>query len=104
MRMLTDDLHIFDCEPHNELLGNRSWNEAFCTAHPGEKYAVFFPDGGDVLLDVTAMGDHQLTIRWLDIRASRWSEPVQVEADQGGLRLQTPQEEGYWAVIVRRME
>ena len=54
--MLTDEIDIFTCEPHNDLLSNRSWNEAYCTANPGVEYAVFFPDGGNVLLDVTATG------------------------------------------------
>lgn len=100
MRMLTNDLHIFDCEPHNDLLDNRSWNEAYCTAHPGQRYAVFFPDGGDVLLDVSAVRDEALRVRWLDIRASRWQEVEQAQSSDGWLRLQTPQEEGYWAVLV----
>jgi hypothetical protein len=103
MRMLTDAMTIFECEPHNDLLSQRSWNEAYCTANPGTEYAVFFPDGGDVLLDVAAVGDRSLLVRWLDIRQSAWLEPptVAVPDDNRQLRLQTPTEEGYWAVLVK---
>ncbi|MFN2156960.1 MAG: hypothetical protein ACK2UX_17130, partial [Anaerolineae bacterium] len=95
-------LDVYRCEPHNDLLGNRSWNEAYCAAIPGEQYGVFFPDGGNVLLDVSAT-TAPLTVRWLDIRASRWvGLPVGIEReDAAHVRLATPQEEGYWAVIVR---
>jgi hypothetical protein len=107
MRVLTDDMDIFSCEPHNDLLQNRSWNEAYCTAHPGVEYAVFFPDGGNVLLDVSATGGKPLTVRWLDIRKSRWTgEATRVKVEGGvessiPLRLITPTEEGYWAVLVK---
>jgi hypothetical protein len=107
MRMLTDKMDIFSCEPHNDLLQNRSWNEAYCTSHPGVEYAVFFPDGGNVLLDVSATGGKPLTVRWLDIRKSRWTgEAMRVKVGQeiehdNLLRLITPTEEGYWAVLVR---
>ncbi len=104
MRLLTDSMNIFDCEPNLDLLRSRSWNEAYCTANPGVEYAVFFTDGGNVLLDVSAVDNFgQLSIRWLDIRSSAWlesAENVVIEDDQF-LRLQTPTEEGYWAVLVR---
>ena len=103
MRMLTDEISIFECEPHNDLLGNRSWNEAYCTANPGLAYGVFYPDGGDVLLDASAVGTGTVAVRWLDIRERRWTGeaiPVPVAAD-GTVRLVTPTEEGYWAALVK---
>jgi len=102
MRMFTDAIDIFICEPHNDLLQNRSWNEAYCTANPGVAYGVFFPDGGNVLLDAAACGDKPLTLRWLDIRQSRWSQMKEVAAGEHDLlRLVTPTEEGYWAALVQ---
>lgn len=100
MRMLTDKLDIFSCEPNNELLKNRSWNEAYCTAISGKQYAVFFCDGGHVLLDVSAAGDARLTIRWLDIRNCQWLSPVYIHIDSHLVPLNTPREEGYWAALI----
>jgi hypothetical protein len=102
MRLLTAELDIFTATPNTGLLANRSRNEAYCTAEPGRAYAVFFPDGGDVRLDVSAAGGRPLALRWLAIRESRWHGiPVEVEPEQGGsLRLVTPTEEGYWAALV----
>jgi hypothetical protein len=107
MRRLTDKMNIFACEPHNDLLGNRSWNEAYCTANPGFEYAVFFPDGGNVILDVSHLRGKPLTIRWLDIRNSQWMvETTEDDASAciepaGRLRLVTPKEEGYWAALIQ---
>ncbi|MFC1961166.1 hypothetical protein ACFLYO_10700 [Chloroflexota bacterium] len=99
LRMITDEMNIFACTPHNDLLSNHSTNEAFCTANP-----VFFPDGGNILLDASAISGNMLTIRWLDIRANHWlggdSAP---HVDNGLLHLVTPEEEGYWAVLVQTM-
>jgi hypothetical protein len=109
MRLVTAEIDIFTCEPHMDLLSERSRNEAYCTANPGASYAVFFPDGGNVRLNVSKAGDRSLTVRWLDIRNSHWiGEPVAVEPEAGDadrfLRLVTPTEEGYWTAVVNVME
>jgi hypothetical protein len=102
MRMFTDAIDIFTCEPYNDLLQNRSWNEAYCTANPGIEYGVFFPDGGNALLDVSASGDKPLTVRWLAIRESRWmAKAAAIQSKDGFARLITPTEEGYWAALVK---
>jgi hypothetical protein len=103
MRMFTNEIELYDCEPHNDLLHNNSWNEAYCTAHPGVTYGVFFPDGGNVRLDVSAAAGHSISVRWLDIRKWAWTgEPVPCQPEpQGSLPLITPAEEGYWAALVQ---
>ncbi len=102
MRMLIDRLELERSEPHNDLLTNRSWNEAYCTAIPGESYAVFFPDGGNVWLDISAAEIETLRLDWLEVRASRWSLPSPdiISVDGGWLHLVTPTEEGYWVAWV----
>ncbi len=102
MRLFAEELDIYRSEPHNDLLANRSWNEAYCTARPGAQYGVFFPDGGDVVLDVSA-AQGPLCARWLEIRACRWTGPAQAiqREDSAQVRLVTPREEGYWAVVVK---
>ena len=104
MRLLTDQMNLFACEPHNDLLHNRSWNEAYCTANSGIEYVVFFPDGGDVQLDVSVEEGRALRLRWLDIRSSAWIERETVTVESGLMRLITPREEGYWAALVQTRE
>jgi hypothetical protein len=101
-RLLLSEVDLIACVPDNALLHNRSPNEAYCSAKSGLGYAVFFPDGGDVMLDVSATSDAALNLRWLDIRAGQWQEAVTITADgEGMVRLQTPEISGYWLGLVR---
>jgi hypothetical protein len=98
-RMLTDALKWFACEPNNDLLSDRRDNEAYLSAERGRQYAVYFPDGGSVVLDVSDMQARPI-IRWLDIERSRWHEPRSAFLDdQRRLRLETPGH-GHWAAVI----
>jgi len=97
LRMLTDAMNVFVCEPQNSLLGERDSNEAYCLAQPGSQYAVYFPDGGQVRLDVSAVRG-KLGVRWLDIANSRWQQPQTTEASRL-LDLKTPGK-GPWVLLV----
>ena len=97
MRMLTDNMDIFTCEPHNDLLSARKDNGAYTIAKPGREYAVYFPNGGSVRLDISdAQGDMRL--RWLEISQSKW---VKEENLEGGevISLSAPGE-GHWAALI----
>ena len=41
--MLLNEIDVFTCTPHNDLLSNRQENEAYCLANPGTEYVVYFP-------------------------------------------------------------
>lgn len=100
LRMLTDRMDVFRCAPHMELLQEFSRNEAYCFANPGAEYAVFFTDGGHVRLDVSG-DDGPLTVTWLDIVNSVWLSPEPATPTDSLLTLETPQPEGYWAVLIQ---
>jgi hypothetical protein len=76
MRMLTDKFDIFNSYPANELLSERSENEAYCLATKNGKYILYFPTGGNVRLNVKP-GSYQ--IRWLNILSSSWQETLDIE-------------------------
>jgi hypothetical protein len=97
MRALTDRMDIFHCQPHNDLLSERQDNEAFCIASPSKEYAVYFPDGGQVKLNLGK--PRKATLRWLDIVQSEWKEPLECPEDSV-ITLQCP-EKGFWAVLVQ---
>ncbi|MGC9454500.1 MAG: hypothetical protein ACP5HU_06510 [Phycisphaerae bacterium] len=101
-RMLTDTMDFPSAEPNNGLLADRADNEAYCIAKPGESYVVFFPDGGEVSLDISAVAEDRLTVRWLDIIHSRWLDEQTAGAEDGKMTLRTPRPEGYWAVVVSK--
>lgn len=97
-RMLTDRMNVFACEPHNDLLSDKNPNEAYCLANPGKEYTVYFPDGGEVTLDISAT-QKSVKICWLDILKCRWGDARPAET-QGKLKLRCPSR-GYWAVLVQ---
>lgn len=101
MREIDNSLDVFRAAPRNDLLSDRSPNEAYCLAEPGKQYAVYFPNGGEVKLDVSA-AQGALQVRWLDINRSTWREPTTVTTD-GSLALQAPGD-GHWAVLLTPRE
>jgi hypothetical protein len=98
MRMLTDQMDVFHCEPRNDLLAGRQENEAYCLAKPGVEYAVYFPNGGAVTLNINPI-DRPARVRWLDIMKSKWVDLKSAQMD-GTVSLECPSK-GYWAVLVR---
>jgi len=98
LRMLTNEMDIFTCAPHNDLLSDRKPNEAYCLANPGKEYAVYFPDGGEVTLDTESL-KKPVTVRWLDIMKCRWADAERIEA-KSKLTLRCPSR-GYWAVLIQ---
>ncbi len=98
LRTLTDKMNVFTCKPHNDLLSERDDDEAYCFANPGKEYAVFFTNGGEVKLDISALKG-QATVQWLDIMKSEWKEAKQIKT-KSELTLQCPAK-GYWAILVQ---
>ncbi len=98
MRMITDRMNVFKCMPSNNLLSDREDNEAYCFANPGTEYAVYFPKGGEVTLDISAM-KKSVTVRWLDVMKSKWSGRKRTKG-KSKITLTCPSQ-GYWAVLVR---
>jgi hypothetical protein len=65
-RLLENDIKLWDVKPHMELLKERQPNEAYLVAKPGEQYALYFTDGGNIGLDLTNHnGTYKLT--WISI-------------------------------------
>ena len=99
VRDLSDRMAWFDAAPHNDLLGEREDNEAYCRARPGREYAVYFPDGGSVTLDTGTLGGDG-TVAWLDVLGNGWSGP-QTLSGGGSVRLEPPAA-GHWIALVQR--
>jgi len=100
LRLLTDDMDIFTCAARNDLLPDRKPNEAYCLANPGKEYAVYFPNGGEVTLDISDLKGIAKA-KWLDIAQSKWKTQQTLEVGRGVV-LRVPQS-GPWAVLVSKM-
>ncbi len=99
-RMFLAEFDIFSAVPDAEsrLLSGRSDDEAYLTAVPGERYALYFPEGGSVRLDLRDAGG-DFSVKWLDIRSSRWHDAPKVRG--GGFAALDAPGNGHWAVVIR---
>jgi len=100
-RMLLRKIDIFAATPDtaSRLLGDRDPNEAYLTHEGQATYALYFPDGGTVTLDLTGT-EGPYRVEWLDVEASEWTARRTVDGGQH-VRLNAP-ENGNWAVLVER--
>jgi len=88
IRMATDRIGFFNATPHNELLGNRAENEAYCRAVPGAEYLVYFPDKGEVELEVELPGK-EIQVSRLEILTGTWKDE-ESHISNNGLTLMSP--------------
>lgn len=97
MRNLLDRIDPFGCEPHNDLLSEREENEAYCFAHPGKELALYFPNGGEVRLQ---LDPGRWRVEWLHILSSEWREPVLLAEEDSPVLA--PPSEDHWAALITR--
>ena len=97
LRMATDQLDIALTSPRNDLLGDRRENEAYLLAEPGRQYAVYFPDGGSVYLDMSP-SEGGWSVRWINLGKAEWIDQDRVQAG-GAVRLETP-DKGHWIAVI----
>jgi hypothetical protein len=110
MRLLLEELDLFSCAPHNDLLSPLDISsEAYCLADIGRQYAIYFPDGRHAIeLDPWVVAD-SMTLRWLDIERAQWSEATTIQIDpdyfdpqwihKAKVRLQTPDNRPHVALL-----
>ena len=99
-RKLESLIPLWSVEPANELLGERDDDEAYLAAAPGTAYAMYFPAGGEVTLDLASV-DGTFDLRWIDIATGEWGPTAQLTG--GARRSIAPPTDGNWgAAIVRR--
>lgn len=99
MREFTQAVHLFSMNPHNDLLSQRTPNEAYCLAEPAKQYAVFFCGDGDrsVALDLSHAAGN-LRCRWLDVAQTRWvRDEMTVSGNECPLRAPGP---GQWVAVL----
>ncbi|RPJ83032.1 MAG: hypothetical protein EHM18_14965 [Acidobacteria bacterium] len=96
-RKLESLIRLWDVEPVDNLLSDREANEAYLAARPGVAYALYFPNGGSVALDLQA-APGRFEVRWIDIGSGEWAKRETIE---GGTRttLSAPAE-GHWAAAI----
>ncbi|MFC1573718.1 hypothetical protein ACFL30_00880 [Candidatus Latescibacterota bacterium] len=104
MRMLSKEIDFFSSIPDSDSssLYGRVDNEAYLTFIAGSHYAVYFPDGGSVTLDLSqnpSAADREWNIRWLNIIESEWQDTSMVF---GNKIVLAPPRLGHWVALVTK--
>jgi hypothetical protein len=98
-RKLESRVPLWDVTPHQELLGDREEDEAYLAAKPGEKYALFFTDVGEVQLDLTnCTGTFELN--WINVATGSWGNAE--TRDAGGNVTVTAPGPGPWVAAITK--
>ena len=93
-----------------ELLCNREGNEAYLAAEPGERYALYFTNGGSVGLDLSGE-EGAFEVTWISVSlgvvtqtgATLGYRPLGKTIEGGGVvTLAAPYKGGWVAAIVKR--
>ena len=97
MRELTDRIDLRAASPAPDRLSNREPNEAYVLANPPEEYALYFPDGGAVTLDIQE-STGAFRESWIEIDTAEWTDPV-VRDGTATLDIESPGS-GHWGVVL----
>ena len=99
IRSVEQYVKFWDVKPAMDLLGNRESNEAYVTAQVGRAYVVYFPEGGDVLLDLSGHGG-VFHGRWISVSEGVGKDAFSIQGG-GEFRLRTP-DDNWWFVVITK--
>lgn len=98
VRILERFLKLWNLRPAQELLGERDENEAYLAADPGNRYALYFTNGGSVSLDLSSYPE-PFGINWISIDHGTLESTATVKG--GGKRTITPpNNSGNWVAAI----
>ena len=96
-RKLESLIKLWDVEPADHLLSDRSENKVYLAARPGLAYALYFTDGGLVGLNLKdAPG--RFDVRWSNIATGEWGK--QETLDGGGVTTVAAPGSGHWVAAI----
>jgi hypothetical protein len=109
-RVLESLINLWDITPQMGLLSHRESNEAYLAAQPGERYALYFTNGGSVSLDLSgATGSFDVT--WISVSMGVRTQTsaaggyrLMKKTTQGGgvVTISAPYKGGWVAAIVKK--
>jgi hypothetical protein len=99
-RRLASLCRFWEMEPAPQLLREHEPNEAYLSAKPGALYALYFPDGGAVGLDLRGHAG-RFRLRWVNITTGDWGPSDEI-AGGDRVNLQAPGA-GHWAAALVKL-
>lgn len=96
IRDLSDKMDFFNGSASNYLLQDRGTGEAYCRAIENKQYAIYFPDGGSVDIDLNNF-QGKPGIQWLNVLGNDWTSRSELDKDM--ISVQAPGE-GHWIALI----
>jgi hypothetical protein len=90
----------WDVDPVTHLLADRQDDGAYLAARPGDRYAIYFPRGGQVGLRLDGHSG-RFDVRWIDVETGEWGPRSQVMG--GAVRTVSTPGPGMWVAAVVRV-
>ncbi|MFC1632359.1 LamG-like jellyroll fold domain-containing protein [Candidatus Omnitrophota bacterium] len=90
-------VRFWDLKPHMELISDRSENEAYLAASPGEAYVLFFSLGGSVQLNMADVAG-SMTLTWINISSGEFGGSSDVAG--GGVTTITAPSASPWVAVI----
>ena len=102
MRAFTDIVVPWETSPRQDLLTDRSNDEAYLRARVGEVYGLYFVDTGSVDLKLGGISG-KFKLRWIDISKGCYTGAEQMLTAGGTVTITTPgSTTGGWAAVITR--
>jgi len=99
-RRLESKVPLWTVKPAMELLSDCEPNEVYLAAGSGTACALYFPAGGKVRVDLSAMKG-PLAAHWIEIATGEWGPVQRIEGGQK-VTFAPPGEGGWAAAVIRR--
>ncbi len=98
VRKIETIVKLWEVEPKMDFLSDREEDEAYLSAKEGEKYVIYFTDGGAVKLDLRQY-DKPFVLKWISVNDGEWGGE---SAFEGGnyQEIIAPDKGGWFAVII----
>lgn len=97
MRLIADEMDFFNGQPFDQAIVEKETDEAYCRGIRGKEYLVYFPDGGEVKIDLD-LGGKSGSIRWINPLKSEWEHEGKIKPGQA-ITLTSPGE-GNWLALI----
>lgn len=99
LRKLEEKVKLWEVSARMDLLSERAENEAYCAAREGEKYLIYFPGKGEVMLDLSNLTGSAV-VYWLSLTDAEWLPSTEISVG-GKINLKTPVAAGSIAVVMK---
>jgi hypothetical protein len=100
VRLVETHIYFWEVAPSMDLLTERDENEAYLASNENDKYIVYFPTYGSVVVN-TPDPDAEFDLFWIGVAPGNKTMTASVQST-GLLKLDTPDDGGWFAVLKRK--